>query len=68
MVEVKIKIPPELPEKIAVFELERELARKNQRIKSIKASIDLLDLSEDDVEIFEKARSKAWHERKKELL
>ncbi len=65
---MKIKIPPELPEKIAIFELEREIAKKNQRMKSIKTSIDLIDLSEKDVENFDKARSKAWHERKKELF
>ncbi len=68
MTEVKIKIPPELPEKIAIFELEREIARKNQRMKSIKTSIEMLELSEKDIELFDKARSKAWHERKKELL
>ncbi|MGM0405119.1 MAG: hypothetical protein ACQEQM_03140 [Thermoplasmatota archaeon] len=68
MSEVKIKIPPGLPEKIAKFELERELNKKSWRLKSIKSSIEKLDLSEEDIDKFEDAREKAWKERKKELL
>ncbi len=68
MPEVKVNIPPELPEKIAKFELERELNKKSWRLKSIKSSIDKLDLSEEDIERFEDARKEAWRERKNELL
>ncbi len=68
MSEVKIKIPPGLPEKIAKFELERELNKKSWRLKSIKSSIEKLDLSEEDIDKFEDAREEAWKERKKELL
>ncbi len=68
MSEVKIKIPPGLPEKIAKFELERELTKKSRRLKSIKSSIEKLDLSEEDIDKFEDAREKTWKERKKELL
>ncbi len=68
MSEVKIKIPPGLPEKIAKFELERELTKKSWRLKSIKSSIEKLDLSEEDIDKFEDAREETWKERKKELL
>jgi len=68
MSEVKINIPPGLPEKIAKFELERELNKKSWRLKSIKSSIEKLDLSEEDIDKFEDAREEAWKERKKELL
>ncbi|MFO7793277.1 MAG: hypothetical protein R6W73_09935 [Candidatus Saliniplasma sp.] len=55
MSEVKIKIPPGLTEKIAKFELERELNKKSWRLKSIKFSIEKLDLSEEDIDKFEDA-------------
>ncbi|MFW5953567.1 MAG: hypothetical protein ACOCSJ_05330 [Candidatus Natronoplasma sp.] len=68
MSEVKIKIPPGFPEKIAKFELERELTKKSWRLKSIKSSIEKLELSKEDIDKFEDAREEAWKERKKELL
>ncbi|GEM_PF-3083348 len=68
MPEVSVKIPPGLSEKIAKFELERELTKKSWRLKSIRSSIDKLDLSEEDIEKFEDARKEAWRERKSELL
>ncbi|MFW6144202.1 MAG: hypothetical protein ACOC55_01340 [Candidatus Natronoplasma sp.] len=68
MPEVNVKIPPGLSEKIVKFELERELTKKSWRLKSIKASIDKLNLSEEDIEKFEDAREEAWRERKNELL
>ena len=53
---MNVKIPPGLSEKIAKFELERELTKKSWRLKSIKSSIDKLDLSEEDIEKFEDAQ------------
>jgi len=68
MPEVKVRIPPGVPEKIAKFELEREIEKKNRRFKSIKSSIEKLGLAEEDVEKFEEARKRAWDRRKEELL
>ncbi len=68
MSEIKIKVPSGISEKIAKFELERELSRKKRKMKSIKSSIEKLDLSEEDVKKFEEARGKAWKSRKKKLL
>ncbi len=68
MSEVSVKIPPGLSEKIVKFELERELIKKSWRLKSIKYTINKLDLSEEDIEKFDDARKEAWRERKKELL
>ena len=65
---MSVKIPPGLSKKIAKFELERELTKKSWRLKSIKSSIDKLDLSEEDIDKFEDAREEAWRERKNELL
>ena len=68
MSEIKIKIPSGISEKIAKFELERELARKKRKMKSISSAIEKLGLSEEDAERFEEARGKAWQRRKKKLL
>lgn len=68
MPEVRIKVPSEIPEKVAKFELENELERKKRRLRSVKTSIRKLGLSEEDVAKFEEAREKAWKQRKKSLL
>ncbi len=68
MSEIRIKVPSGIPEKIAKFELERELSRKKRKMKSIESSIEKLDLSEEDVKKFKEARGKAWESRKKKLL
>lgn len=68
MSEIKIKIPSGISEKIAKFELERELARKKRKMKSISSAIEKLGLSEENAKRFEEAREKAWQRRKKKLL
>ncbi|MFW6111323.1 MAG: hypothetical protein ACOC6H_04725 [Thermoproteota archaeon] len=68
MSEIKIKVPSGIPEKIAKFELERQLSWKKRKMKGIKSSIEKLDLTREDVKKFEEARGKAWESRKKKLL
>ncbi len=68
MPEVKIKVPSGISEKIAKFELERELSRKKRKMKSVRSAIEKLGLTEEDVKKFEEAREKAWQQRKKKLL
>ncbi len=65
MTEIKFKITEDIPIEIIKFELEKELNLKISQIKKIRNEIKSLQLNEDDINLFEKARQEAWKETKK---
>jgi len=65
MTEIKFKITEDIPLEIIKFELEKELNLKISQIKKIRDEVKSLQLTEDDIKLFEKARQEAWKETKK---
>ena len=65
MTEIRVKIPDDIPIKLVKFIIERELNLKISRIKKIRDDIKALNLVEEDVKSFEKARQEAWNDLKK---
>jgi ferritin len=66
MIEIRFKIPDEIPAKLVKFIIERELNLKISRIKKIREEIQTLQLVEEDAKSFEKARQEAWNDLKKQ--
>lgn len=68
MSKVDVEVPPEIPRRIAEFELQNHMKRRARRMKTIQDSIDRLGLSDDDIAAFDDAREAAWTDRKDDLL
>ncbi|MDY6774063.1 MAG: hypothetical protein SVS85_02585 [Candidatus Nanohaloarchaea archaeon] len=67
MPEITVDIPERMPPKIARFELEQQLRKKQEEFERIEEAVEKLDFSGETVEKFDEAREKAWKERKKQL-
>ena len=63
--EIKFKISDKIPAEIMKFIIERELDLKISKIEHIKEEIQSLPLTQEDINLFEKARQAAWNDLKR---